>query len=166
MNRSRKNSRTGVTLLEVMTAVGISATLMASSFVVLRSCYAAWEAHEADSQESIAVTALASHIVRQARQSTSIDNTGFYPGTITMTHADGSVMTWTEDGDSITYSVNGSDPEVLVQGVDYFFPFALTPDGTNTFQYDEAKMVRLFIASDLPQGGFKSVFVSGWLRSW
>ncbi|MGI9428305.1 MAG: hypothetical protein ACR2NM_06585, partial [Bythopirellula sp.] len=61
-----------MTLIEVMAATTIMATLMASTVVLVRSSYAVWQAAEADMEAAENAHAVLRHIVRNVRQASLV----------------------------------------------------------------------------------------------
>ena len=67
-----KNRRRGLSLLEMMAATAIMATITASVVVVMRSGYAVWNAHEADIDILENGYGVLRHFVTQMRQATDV----------------------------------------------------------------------------------------------
>ena len=63
-----------MTLLEVMAATTIMATLMGSVVVLVRSSYATWQAHEADMEIAESGYATLRHIVREVCQAKAVSD--------------------------------------------------------------------------------------------
>ena len=70
--RAANDRRSGLSLLEMMVATAIMATLMASVVVVMRSGYAVWNAQEADIDVLENGYGVLRHFVQQMRQADSV----------------------------------------------------------------------------------------------
>src|SRR6476620_10325737 len=64
--------RSGFSLLEMIVATAIMATLMTSVVVIVRSGYAIWNAQEADINIADSGNAVLRHFVRELRQATAV----------------------------------------------------------------------------------------------
>lgn len=160
----------GVTLLEVMTAVSLSAMLMASSFVVLRSSYAAWTAHEADLDRAANATAVLRHIIQHARQATSvsaISGPADTSGSMTVIRADGSTLHWNHSDTRVTLAVDSATAQPLANDIQQLSFEGYEADGTTpTIEPDNVQALRTIVTTQLPSGGTRSVSSFTWLRSW
>ncbi|MEN0109195.1 MAG: hypothetical protein AAF805_00585 [Planctomycetota bacterium] len=170
---TRKQSRAarrGATLLEVMTAVTLAATLLASSFVVLRSSHAAWQAHRTDLERAGEAAAVLRHVVRHARQSTGVaaitpptDSTG----SLSVVFEDGSTMAWSYSAGGVTLSSNGGAAQLLADGVNALTFEGFHADGsTPTNDAADVHAVRVAVSTTGPDGGSRTVSSYVWLRSW
>lgn len=167
---SPKSPRRGATLLEVMTAVSLTATLMASSFVVLRSSHAAWRAHRSDLEVAGEAAAVIRHIVRHARQSTDVtaispstDNTG----SLAVSFDDGSTMEWSHSGSGVTLSQDGGAAAPLADAIDTLTFQGFQADGaTPALDPAEVHALRVAVSTAAPDGGTRTVSSYVWLRAW
>lgn len=169
-HRPTPKRRHGVTLLEVMTAVSLSATMMASSFMVLRSTYAAWEAHESDLDRAGQATATLKHLTRCVRQaegiaaiSTAVDTSG----SLSLIDQSGSLITWDHQGTSVTLTIDSGSQQPLADEVLSLTFEGYQADGTTlTTDPDEVQAVRVSVTTQLPSGASRTMSSFVWVRSW
>lgn len=172
MSRRRTNQprRRGITLLEVITAVALSATMMASSFVVLRSTYAAWQAHEADLERAGNASAVLRHLVRCVRQSTDVSAitlSNDTSGSLTVVDQNGSTLTWDHLGTSVTLSTDAGVSQPLADDIEALSFEGYQADGvTLTTDPNEVQLVRAVVTTQLPAGGSRTISSSVWVRAW
>ena len=76
MTKLPHKCRQGGSLLELLTTLAITATLLASSMVVMRSSYAAWQVHRDDAQQADSADVVLQHFVTTFRQASSITYIG------------------------------------------------------------------------------------------
>src|SRR5438876_951454 len=89
--------RGGLSLLEMMAATAIMATLTVSIVVVMRSGYAIWNAQEADIDVLENGYGVLRHFARQMRQATAITAitaAGNTTGSLSFTTSAGATCTW------------------------------------------------------------------------
>jgi prepilin-type N-terminal cleavage/methylation domain-containing protein len=165
--------RGGLSLLEMMAATAIMATLMAAVVVVVRSGYAAWNVQEQDMDVADNGYAVLRHFVRQVRQAeavTSISAASDPSGSLSMLMADGSTETWTHDGaQSEVLFDDGGDSGLLARHINQLSFTGYEADGiTTTTEVDDIQVVRCTVQFTLPHGGGEARTVScrAWLRSW
>lgn len=162
----------GFSLLELTAAMTITATLMASSMVVIRSSYAAWEAHEGDLVKAEAAQAVLRHIVRGIRQSTgvvSITAASDATGRLELLDAASANQYWEHTGTAdgvVVYSAAGA---VLAKGIDELYFTGYEADGvTPTTTASDVQLIRCTTRVTLHRGGGQTRTLScyGWIRSW
>lgn len=162
--------RPGFTLLEVMTTVALSATLMASSFMVMRSSYASWQAHEADLDRAGNTIAVLKHLVRHARQAdvvAEITPTSDASGALTIVTSEGSTYRWNHSGTDITLSVNAGAAQPLAEDILELSFEGYRADGeTLTTNPEDVKALRAIVKTQQPAGGTRKVSSFTWIRSW
>ncbi len=168
--RPQSGSRRGVTLLEVMTATMISATMMTSSFVLLRSTYQAWQSHEADLDRSTNGAAVLRHLVQHVRQAagvTGITAASDPSGSLTVALADGTLLTWSHGGASVALSVNGGAPQPLADDILTLTFAGYEADGmTPTTIPGDVQTIRATLTTQQPAGGIRTHSSCTWVRSW
>ncbi len=164
------DARCGFTLLEMMTALSISAMLMASSMVVLRSSYAAWQAHEADLNVAASGNAVLRNIVQTFRQADAViapDSGGAATSTLTILRTDGNTVTWALSAGQVTYQLNSDTAQPLAEGITGLSFIAYQADGvTLAATVDKVQMVQCVVTANQPSGGTRTVSSFVWLRSW
>lgn len=67
-----QRTKRGGTLLELMATLAITATLMGSATVVMRSSYSAWMLHRDDAEQVDSADTFLRHLVKTARQADSV----------------------------------------------------------------------------------------------
>lgn len=167
---AQPDRRAGVTLLEVMTAVSLSATLMASSFVVLRSSYTAWQAHEEDLDSAATAAAVLRHLRQHARQAvavTGISSAADTSGHLAIERDDGSTLRWDHSGTQVTLQVDAATPQPLADGVVSLTIAGFEADGvTATTEPSDVQTFRATVTASLPDGGTRTVSSYTWVRAW
>lgn len=162
--------RRGFTLLEVMVALSISAVLMASSMVILRSSYTAWQVHEADLNVAASGNAILRNIVQTVRQAEAIvspDSGGSSTSTLTILRADSSTITWALSGSEVTHQINSDSAQPLAGGVTGLAFNAYLADGTTLASTaDEVHAIHCEVTTNKPSGGTRTVSSFVWMRSW
>lgn len=166
----QRERRRGVTLLEVMTAVSLSATLMASSFVVLRSSYAAWRAHESDLDAAASPAAVLRHLRRHTRQAvavTGITSAANASGRLQIERADGSTLCWEHTGTQVTLQVGATTPQPLADGVVALTFQGYEADGvTPTTEPSDVQTIHATVTASQADGGVRTVSSYTWVRAW
>src|SRR5437868_10108128 len=117
MSASRvANTRRGLSLLEMMAATAIMATVTAAVVVVMNTGFAVWSAQEADIDVLENGYGVLRHVCRQMRQATAItaitaaSNT---TGSLSFTTTAGATCTWARDVSSNVYYNNGASNQLL-----------------------------------------------------
>lgn len=155
-----------------MTAAAITATLMASSMVVIRSSYTSWQAHEGDMQKAAAADAVVRHIVRNLRQAVavySITGASDTTGRLELTNSSGSTVYWEHTGTSDGIVVYNGSGVLLAEGIDELIFTGYEADGTTvTTVPQDVHLIKATVRVTLPRGAGQTRTVSccGWVRSW
>jgi prepilin-type N-terminal cleavage/methylation domain-containing protein len=170
---TRRALRGGLSLLEMMVATAIMATLMSSVVVVLRSGYAMWNAQEQDIAIGESGNAVLRHFVRELRQATAvtaISAPASTTGSLSFLTATGGTRTWSyNSGLSQVLYNNGTATQVLAPSINELNFIGYKADGvTQTTTVDDIQVVRCSVKVTMTQGGGQSRTVScrAWLRSW
>jgi prepilin-type N-terminal cleavage/methylation domain-containing protein len=166
-------ARRGLSLLEMMIATTIMATLMASVVVVMRSGYAVWNAQEADIDTLENAYAVVRHFAQQMRQADSvtvISDPSDTTGNLSFLAADGATRSWSHDGvqKEITFD-NGASSGLLARSIDALTFTGYEADGvTQTTAVDDIQVVKCEVQVTLPQGAgvTRTVSCQAWIRSW
>jgi prepilin-type N-terminal cleavage/methylation domain-containing protein len=173
VNRRTRTLRSGLSLLEMMVATAIMATLMSSVVVVLRSGYAIWNAQEQDIAIAESANAVLRHFVRELRQAagvTAISAPGSTTGSLSFLTAGGATRTWSYNGgQSQVLFNNGSATQVLAPSINELNFIGYDADGiTQTTTVDDIQVVKCTVKVTMTQGGGQTRTVScrAWLRSW
>jgi len=163
----------GFSLLEMMVATAMMATLMTSVVVVMRSGYAVWNAQEADIDALENGYGVLRHFVQQLRQAdtiTTISTASDTTGDLTFTTASGVIRTWSHNGGpKQVYFNNGSSNQLLARNIDTLIFTGYEADGvTATTVVNDIQMVKCSLQMTLPRGSGVSRTIScrAWIRSW
>ena len=133
MKNSRRTTRIGFSLLELITTTVMLAVLTSASMVIVRNSYTAWNRHEDDHAQRQAGLAVLKHIVRQARQckavvdiSLATDNSG----TLTLLDTNGNLLVWEHDSGSkeVRYGITTAN-NVLATGIEELTFVGMKVDG-------------------------------------
>ena len=175
MKRWQRPKRRGLTLLEVMAATAMMATLMASTVVLVRSSYAVWQAHEADMERAETAYATLRHVVRSVRQATSvaaISTAADTSGNLSLVMDTGETLLWQHAGagGQVYYGVAPSSADqLLADNIDAMTFVGYEADGsTATTVVGDIHSIKCTVTVTMPAGGGSSRTVSSWawLRSW
>jgi prepilin-type N-terminal cleavage/methylation domain-containing protein len=165
--------RRGLSLLEMMVATAIMATLMASIVVVMRTGYSTWNAQEADIDALENGYGVLRHFVQQMRQATAVtvisapsDTTG----DLSFTTPNSVVRAWSHNGGpEEVYFNNGTSNQLLAKNIDTLTFTGFEADGvTQTTVVDDIQVVQCAVQITLPHGAGVSRTLScrAWIRSW
>jgi prepilin-type N-terminal cleavage/methylation domain-containing protein len=165
--------RSGFSLLEMMVATTIMATLMASVVVVLRSGYAVWNAQEADIDRLENAYGVLRHFAQQMRQAdsvTAISDPSDTTGDISFFSAGGETRSWSHDGAQKEISFNnGISSGLLARSIDALAFTGYEADGvTETTVVEDIQVVRCAVQVTLPHGAgvTRTVSCRAWIRAW
>src|SRR6185436_4632058 len=146
--------RAGLSLLEMMAATAIMATLTASIVVVMRSSYAVWNAQEADVDVLENGYGVLRHFVRQMRQATAvtaITASGNTQGSLSFTLPSGATCTWARNASSDVYYNNGTSNQLLAKGITSMTFAGYEADGaTTTTTVTDIQVVQCQVQITLP----------------
>lgn len=171
--RGAKPKRGGFSLLEMIVATAIMATLMTSVVVILRSGYAIWNAQEQDITIADSANAVLRHFVRELRQATAvtaISAASSTTGNLSFLTAAGTTRSWSyNSGQSQVMFNNGTATQVLAPSINELTFVGYEADGiTPTTTVDDIQVVKCTVKVTLTQGGGQARTVScrAWIRSW
>jgi type II secretory pathway pseudopilin PulG len=173
MRRAVNNRRLALSMIEMIAATAIMATLMVSVVVLVSSGYGVWTAFEQDIDVSENAYAALRHIVRQLRQAdaiTAISAPSDTAGYLSYLSADAVTRTWSFDSssDQILFN-NGSGDQLLARSIDQLTFVGYKADGvTQTIVPNEIHLVKCTIQVTLAHGGGvpQTVSSAAWIRSW
>ena len=97
MPRTNRHARRAFTLVEVIAATAIMATLTAASFALVRTANNAWLRHRNDSNQRREATMALQHVmrrVRQAKRVTVISTAADASGALTLLLSNGTTAVW------------------------------------------------------------------------
>lgn len=159
-----------MSLIELVAATTIMATVMTSVVVLVRSGYGVWNAYEQDIDINENSYGLLRHIVRQLRQADAItaisapSNTSGYLSFVTPS---GTTNAWTYNGGQVMFN-NGSGNQLAAHSIDELIFVGYDADGNPTTTPEDIQSVRCTTQVTLTQGGGvpHAVSVTAWKRSW
>jgi hypothetical protein len=162
-----------LSLLEMMVATAMMATLMTSVVAVMRSGYTVWNAQEADIDTLENGYGVLRHFVQQMRQAnavTVISAASDTTGDLTFTTATGVARTWSHNGGpEQVYFNNGTSNQLLAMNIDSLSFTGYEADGaTPTTTVDDIQVVKCTVQVTLPHGAgvARTLSCHAWIRSW
>ena len=168
-----RRRRRGLSLLELMVATAMMATLMTSVVLVMRSGYSAWNAKEADIEALENGYGVLRHFVQQLRQAdtiVSISGPSDTTGDLSFTTASGVTRTWSHNGGpEQVYFNNGTNNQLLARNIDSLTFTGYEADGvTPTMAANDIQAVKCTVQITLPQGAgvTRTLSCRAWIRSW
>lgn len=165
-------TRRGLSLLEMMAATAIMATLTASVVVVMRSGYAVWNAQEADLDVLDNGYGVLRHFVTQMRQASSVSSItapGNTQGSMAFTNSTGVTRTWARNASSDVYFNNGASNQLLARNINSLTFTGYKADGiTATTTLTDIQVVQCQVQITLPRGAgvTRMLTTRAWIRSW
>jgi type II secretory pathway pseudopilin PulG len=161
-----------LSLLEMIAAMAIMATLTGSIVVVMRSGYAVWNAQEADVDVLENGYGVLRHFVRQMRQAnaiTAITAPANTQGSLSFTLPSGAACTWARNASSDVYYNNGTSNQLLAKGITSMTFTGYEADGaTTTTTVTDIQVVQCQVQIVLPRGGgvTRTLTTRAWVRAW
>jgi prepilin-type N-terminal cleavage/methylation domain-containing protein len=170
MRRTTDRRPSGLSLLEMMVATTIMATLMASVVVTIRSGYAIWNAQEADIDLLENGYGVLRHFNQQMRQATSITSISApsdTTGDLSFLTAAGTTRTWSHNGGpKEVYFNNGASNALLAKSIETLAFTGYEADGvTETTTVTEIQAVKCTVQVVLA-GATRTISCRAWIRSW
>jgi prepilin-type N-terminal cleavage/methylation domain-containing protein len=174
MRRIDATRRRAFTLLEVIAAAAIMATLTTASFALLRTSHNAWLRHRDDSAQRREALAAMQHIMRRVRQATrvtAISTAVDTSGGITLLMPGGTTAIWDHNSGTNQALYGTTTPtNLLAAGITEMTFVGLKADGsTATTQTDLIHAVHctLKFALSRPAGSVtETISCQAWLRAW
>lgn len=170
--QAAKNRRGGLSLLEMMAATAIMATLTVSVVVVMRSGYAVWNAQEADIDVLENGYGVLRHVVTQMRQASDVsaitagNNTA---GSLSFTTPSGVTRTWARNASNDVYFNNGTSNQLLAKNINSLTFTGYKADGvTATTTVADIQVVQCQLQITLPRGAgvTRTLTTRAWVRAW
>jgi prepilin-type N-terminal cleavage/methylation domain-containing protein len=166
-------TRRGMTLLEIMIASAMLATVMTAVAVVVRSSYASWKAHENDVERIEAAHATVRHIVRNLRQAdsvTAITAKTATAGSLTVLMTDGTTLTWARNSSTneVNHTINSVE-SLLSENITELSFIGYEQDATTeTTTVGDIHAIKCTAKVVLPveSGGDRTVSCWVWIRTW
>jgi type II secretory pathway pseudopilin PulG len=162
-----------LSLLEMMVATAIMATLMTSVVVVMRSGFAVWKAQEADIDVLENGYGVLRHFAQQLRQATAItaiSTASDTAGTLSFTTATGVTRIWARNAalSEVNFN-NGTSNQLLAKGINSLTFTGYKADGvTATTTVAQIQVVQCSVQITLPRGAgvTRTISTRAWVRSW
>jgi prepilin-type N-terminal cleavage/methylation domain-containing protein len=169
-----KRPQLGFTLVEVIAATTIMATLTTASFMLVRTANDAWRLHRDDSLQRGQAVAVLQHVVRRVRQATQVtaistaaDTSGF----LSVQMADGASALWDHNGgtNQVLYgTVTAND--LLAEGITQIAFTGLTANGlsqtTDPTKIHAVRCTAQYTLSRPTGTTSEAVSCLAWLRAW
>jgi hypothetical protein len=153
--QAAKNRRGGLSLLEMMAATAIMATLTVSVVVVMRSGYGVLR-----------------HVVTQMRQASSVSAitaANNIAGSLTFTTPTSVNKTWTRNATNDVYFNNGTSNQLLAKNINSLTFTGYKADGvTATTTVADIQVVQCQLQITLPRGAgvTRTLTTRAWVRTW
>jgi hypothetical protein len=159
-----------LSLLEMMVATAMMATLMASVVVVMRSGYAVWNAQEADIDVLENGYGVLRHFVQQMRQAESvtvISAASDTTGDLSILTTTGTTRDWSHNGAPKEVLFNaGTGNQLLARKIDTLTFVGYEADGaTQTTVVTDIQAVKCTVQVTLA-GATRTISCRAWIRSW
>jgi prepilin-type N-terminal cleavage/methylation domain-containing protein len=167
-----RRTRHGLSLLEMMAATAIMATVTSAVIVAMNTGYTVWIAQEGDIDALENGYGTIRHFERQMRQATAITAitaSGNSLGSLSFTTATGATCTWARNGSNDVYFNNGTSNQLLAKGVTSLTFTGYKADGaTATTTVGEIQVVQCQAQVTLPRGAgiTRTMTIRSWVRSW
>lgn len=171
--QAHKTRRVALSLLEMMVATAIMATLMSSVVVVIRSGNAVWTAEKNDLDVLENGYGVLRHFVHQLRQANSISSISAAndtAGSLSFLTSAGISRSWSRNSATSQVSFNnGTSNQLLAKSINQLKFIGYKADGvTATTTASEIQVVRCDVQIILSQGGgvTRNLSCKAWIRSW
>ncbi len=178
MKNSKKTSRRGFSLLELIVSTAMLAALTTSCMVIVQTSYTAWRRHEDDHSQRQSGLAVLQHVARKVRQAKAvmaISAANDYSGSLSLLAEDGSIQVWEHNDatNEVLYGI-GTATVVLASGIDNLKFVGVKLDGnTTTVEPGLIHVVECTAEVSLARpagtpGGDEAVVTSirAWIRAW
>src|SRR5689334_17205343 len=167
-----KDRRRGLSLLEMMAATAIMATVTAAVVVVMNTGYSVWTAQEADIDVLENGYGVLRHFGRQLRKATNVTEVtaaGNTTGSLSVTLASGATCWTSREGPSDGYVNNVMSSQLLAKSINSRTFTGYKADCvTATTTVTDIQMVQCQVQITLPRGAgvTRTLTTRAWLRSW
>ena len=167
-----RKSNAAFSMLELIVATAMLATVMTSVIALVRTSHTAWEAHEQDFERLENAYATLRHIVRRVRQAESvvmISAPSNIAGQLTLLMPTGESQTWQRKADNIVYFGVGATSDRLATFINELRFTGYKADGvTQTTNVNEIQLVECRAKTVLQHGAGEDRIVRcrAWLRTW
>ncbi|CAK9037525.1 Secretin OutD (General secretion pathway protein D) (Pectic enzymes secretion protein OutD) (Type II secretion system protein D) (T2SS protein D) [Durusdinium trenchii] len=156
-----------MTLLELMAATTIMATLMASVVVLVRSSYSVWQAHETDMEAAETAYSTLRHFVRSARQATAVSAlspAADTSGNLSLVMESGDIWLWqhTGAGGQVLFGVAPSSADqLLADNIDQMTFVGYEADGTTpTTTVGDIRSIKCTVQVTMPADYERALYLA------
>jgi type II secretory pathway component PulJ len=161
-----------LSLLELMAATAIMATVTAAVVVVMNTGYRVWTAQEADIDLLENGYGVLRHFARQLRQANAISAitaAGNTMGSLSFVLPSGATCTTARNASADVYFNNGMNNQLLAKNINSLTFTGYKADGiTATTNVADIQIVQCQVQVTLPRGAgiTRTLTTRAWLRSW
>jgi type II secretory pathway component PulJ len=161
-----------LSLLELMAATAIMATVTAAVVVVMNTGYRVWTAQEADIDLLENGYGVLRHFARQLRQANAISAitaAGNTMGSLSFVLPSGATCTTARNASADVYFNNGISNQLLAKNINSLTFTGYKADGiTATTNVADIQIVQCQVQVTLPRGAgiTRTLTTRAWLRSW
>jgi len=161
----------GFSLLELLVAASLMASIVTAATMVLRSTQTSWTMHASDQERLSSAYGTLRHITRAMRQAesvTAISTAGDLSGSLTALLSSGQTVVWDHSGTQVNFGVN-TPTSLLADGVSELSFVGYKADGvTTTTTPAEVQSVLCTVKVNLQRSSTPTRTLSCrvWLRVW
>ena len=170
MNCSTSQRRNGFSLLELLVAMALMASMVTAVSVLLRVNYGHWLDYRSDSLRQESATGVLRHLVRQVRQAeqvVAITPSFNSSGSLSLRMPTGQVVVWDHNGTDVRYGENTAT-QLLGNHITSLTFAGLQKDGiTPASDPVDVQSVRITVAYTLPARtpAARSLTTVAWVRA-
>lgn len=167
---SRRKS-CGFSLLELLVAASMMASIVTAATMVLRSTQTSWTMHASDQDKLSAAYGTLRHLtrgVRQAESISAISTAGDLSGSLTVLLSSGQTVIWDHSGTQVNYGIS-TPTSLLADGVSELSFVGYKADGvTTTTTPAEVQSILCTVKVSLERTSTPTRTLSCrvWLRAW
>ncbi|MEO1526858.1 MAG: hypothetical protein AAFX06_15585 [Planctomycetota bacterium] len=166
--------RSGISLLELVIAGSLLATVMASLSLVMRTSRQSWETIDTEYWRLHRMQAVSRHVIRQAREATSVATISPAGTLLTIESPSGTASwewrsTYGDDANVVLYRAPTGAESVLARDIDSLQFVGYGADGfTAESDASRVHVVQVRVAVTLPRAVAtqRSITSKVWLRAW
>lgn len=170
MNCSTSQRRHGFSLLELLVAMALMASMVTAVSVLLRVNYDHWLDYRSDSMRQESATGVLRHLVREVRQAeqvVAVTPSSSSSGSLSLRMPTGQVVVWDHNGTNVRYGVNTAT-QLLGNHITGLTFAGLHKDGvTPATDPEDVQSVRITVAYTLPDRtpAARSLTTVAWIRA-
>jgi type II secretory pathway pseudopilin PulG len=170
VRRRRRRARRGSTLLELVVAAGLLATVMTAMAALLRISEGTWQSHDNYLTRVESAHAVVRHITRSLQQAIvvqAISAPTDDSGSLTAVGPTGDVLVWDHAGGNVSYGINTAD-SLLAENIETLTFTGYEIDGaTATTTPSAIRLIQMEVGvTPAPTAGTRTVSGYVWLRAW